>query len=41
MSLLATQFREKMLKDKDIDMQREAQTYVGYPTGFPVLDFTN
>lgn len=41
MSLLATQFREKMLKDKDIDMQREAQTYVGYPTGFPALDFTN
>lgn len=41
MSLLATLFREKVSKSKDIRMKNESTSPVGYSTGFLVFDFKN
>ena len=41
MSILVSQFREKMSKEKDPRMSKEKEFDVGYPTGFLAFDFAN
>lgn len=41
MGLLATKFREKTSKEKDVRMKKEAEQDVSYSTGFLSFDFMN
>ena len=41
MSILVERFRNKVSKNKDIRMSREADSDVSYPTGFLAFDFLN
>lgn len=41
MSLLSERFREKVSKHKDFRQKSEAQSSIGYPTGFLSFDFRN